>query len=225
MGLKDMSQPNTSPPKAILFDWDNTLVESLNTSLEALNATLEHFNLPLFTLEQLRLKPHVSAKDGFPKIFGDEWQQAIQVYCKKYEDIHLDSITAFDGADELLKNIHDQNIALAIVSNKNQHILEKEVQHMNWQGYFPVIVGSGTAKFDKPHASHANKALNLLNLSSSTDIWLAGDSPIDIECAINAGCLPVSLRPSHTSEIQDNPPEDVLHFSCLKQFNTYLLGK
>jgi len=68
------------PPRAILFDWDNTLVDAWGTIQLALNATLTAMGFPAWTMEETRLKVRASLRDSFPRMFGDRWLEARDIF-------------------------------------------------------------------------------------------------------------------------------------------------
>ena len=56
-------------PQAIIFDWDNTLVDTWPLIQKAINVTMEKMAKPLWTLDQVRDNVHKSMRDYFPDIF------------------------------------------------------------------------------------------------------------------------------------------------------------
>ena len=69
-----------SRPRAILFDWDNTLIDSWPTIVDALNATFEAFNMAPWTMIEAQARVAKSMRDSFPALFGDEWRAAGEVF-------------------------------------------------------------------------------------------------------------------------------------------------
>lgn len=57
-------------PKAILFDWDNTLVDSWAAIQDAQNHTLTAFGLEPWTLEETRQRVRGSMRDTYPQLFS-----------------------------------------------------------------------------------------------------------------------------------------------------------
>ncbi|HLJ20402.1 MAG TPA: HAD hydrolase-like protein, partial [Stellaceae bacterium] len=60
-------------PRAILFDWDNTLVDSWPVIHEALVVTFEGMGHVPWTLEETKQRVRHSLRDAFPRLFGDRW--------------------------------------------------------------------------------------------------------------------------------------------------------
>ena len=72
-------------PQGIIFDWDNTLVDTWPIIHDALNTTFRAFDKPEWTLTETKARVRHSLRDSFPPIFGDKWEQAGDVF---YAPIH-----------------------------------------------------------------------------------------------------------------------------------------
>ena len=65
-------------PKALVFDWDSTLVDNWPCIERALNATFAAFDRPQWTSAQVRAGAKASLRNTFPKLFGeDRWEDAM----------------------------------------------------------------------------------------------------------------------------------------------------
>jgi len=194
----------THRPRAILFDWDNTLVDSWPVIGEALNTTLIAFGHAPWTPEEVRNRVRKSMRESFPALFGDQWQDAADVFYARYGAIHAELIEPIAGIDDMLAELTELGIYLAVVSNKTGSYLRLEADHLDWTRYFGLIIGSMDAKKDKPAKDPVLLAMQdgpkLGDPWSPEDIWFVGDTDIDMECAINANCLPVLLR-QHEPEV------------------------
>ena len=200
--------PSNGKPRAILFDWDNTLVDSWPTILDALNVTLEAFGQAPWTMDEARLRVRQSMRDSFPKLFGDQWQQAGEVFYERYAAIHVKRLTPLAGAEEMLSALNEAGIHLSVVSNKKGDFLRQEAKHLGWDRYFGVLVGALDADNDKPAPEVVDLALAPSGIKKGPDVWFAGDADIDLECAHNAGCLPILIRPEPPGpgELDAHPP-------------------
>jgi phosphoglycolate phosphatase len=178
-------------PKAVLFDWDNTLVDTWPVIASAINATFEHFDKEKLTLEQVKANSHRSLKDSFPLIFGEEWPTARSFYYEKYREYADKGISPLQNAEQVLKILINNSVKVGLVSNKLGENLRKEVAVLGWENYFFSAIGSMDAVRDKPHPEPVYKALNVLDIKPSHEVWFVGDTTVDIECANNTGCLPV----------------------------------
>ena len=193
MSLMTVSLPRVSRPQAILFDWDNTLVDSWATIHEALNFLMAAMDKPLWTIKETRERVRLSLREAFPRIFGERWGEARNIYLDRFRAIHLERLTPLPGRAELLEGLSGEGIFLGVVSNKTGSLLRRETDHIGWSALFGSIVGAGDAPLDKPDAAPVRLALRPSGIDTGATVWLVGDTAVDMECAVNSGCVPVLL--------------------------------
>ena len=188
-GLGDLK-----PPRAILFDWDNTLVDTWTVIHAALEPTFEAMGQRPWTLEECRQRVRGSARDEFPKLFGDRTAEATRLFYERFEATHLDLLRPLPGAKALLASLSEQRIRLGVVSNKRGTTLRKESAHLGWDHHFQRLVGATDAARDKPAPDPVYLALGIDEPPAAGEVWFVGDTDVDMLCAVNSGCIPVLLR-------------------------------
>jgi len=209
-----VSSPRVTRPQAILFDWDNTLVDSWATIHEALNFLMAAIDKPLWTIDETRERVRLSLREAFPRIFGEHWEEARDIYLDRFRAIHLERLTALPEREELLAKLSGEGIFLAVVSNKTGSILRREADHIGWSALFGSIVGAGDAPLDKPDAAPVRLALEPSGIEPGETVWLVGDTGIDMECAHNAGCVPVLLGSGVSEEEIGACPPRLVFSDC-----------
>src|ERR1700722_10491762 len=108
-----------SLPRALIFDWDNTLFDSWPAIAEAINMTREAFGLPVWSLDEIKLNCTRAARDSFPEWFGKDWEKAYDVYYKGFDEVRRRrDIKILPGAYELLMWLQQKKIPAFVVSNK-----------------------------------------------------------------------------------------------------------
>ncbi len=175
-------------PRAIVFDWDNTLIDSWATIHEALALTFTAMGRVPWTIEETKARVRHSLRDAFPPLFGERWGEAQMRYLDHFAAIHLERLRPISGAAELLAEIDAAGLFMAVLSNKTGRLLRREVDHLGWTGRFANLVGAGDAPADKPDTA----AMRLALAGSGADgaaVWYIGDTAIDMECAARAGCV------------------------------------
>ncbi len=207
-----MSTPAPAKPKAIIFDWDNTLVDSWVIIQDALNATFDEFGLERWSLDETRARVAKSMRDSFPLLFGDAWERAGEVFYGHFEAIHLDRLTPLEGADEALVQLREAGIYLGVVSNKTGKLLRAEAQQLGWDAHFGQIIGAGDAARDKPAPDPVVMALAGSGIEMGDEVWFVGDAEIDLQCAHNTGCVPVLVRPEDPGEGEFDGASPAMHF-------------
>jgi phosphoglycolate phosphatase len=210
-------------PKAIIFDWDNTLVNTWPKLMKSINGTLEKFDLEQWTLEEVKQRTHKSCKDSFPILFGKDAKEAADYFYYLYrERFGEEQPSPIEGAESLLETIQRYGIKAGIVSNKEGETLRKEVKLSNWEKYFGSILGSRDTEKDKPHPLPVIKTLEALNLAQCNDIWFIGDTIVDLECANAANCHPILFGDKVAAPGHENLEYAFSHFETLDQFSDYI---
>lgn len=195
-----MAPLSLARPRAILFDWDNTLVDSWATIHEALNVVMAAMGKPLWSLQQTKERVRLSLRESFPLHFGDRWEEAREIYLDVFRATHLERLSPLPGRADLLHGLAELGIFLGVVSNKTGALLRREAERIGWFGLFGSVVGAGDATLDKPDAAPVALALQPSGIVSGDSVWLVGDTGIDMECARNSGCVPVLLGGGATEE-------------------------
>jgi phosphoglycolate phosphatase len=178
-------------PKAVLFDWDSTLVDSLPLVHEALNHALVRYDSPAWSLEETQIKIHQSFREYLPILFPKNWEEVIKVYRERYLELNPD-LKPFPLAIEVLELLKERGVYTALVSNKRGDILREELIRLNFHDYFSKVIGSEDLSKDKPHPITVHTALEATNIiPEQHPVWFVGDSVTDMETAHNSKCIPV----------------------------------
>jgi phosphoglycolate phosphatase len=188
----------TVPPRAILFDWDNTLVDNWEVITEAMNAVYDAFEMPRWTVGQAKARIRSSMREAFPLAFGKRAKEAGQIFSDYFALHHLDRLQEMPGAGDLLRALAASGLHLGVVSNKRGRFLRLEAERLGWTGLFATLIGAADAAADKPDIAPVELALAGSGIVRGPEVWFVGDTDIDMLCAVNSGCLPILLR--------DEPP-------------------
>lgn len=183
--------------KAVIFDLDGTLLNTLEDLTDAVNHVMRQFNYPEHTIEEIRsfvgngikLLIERSLPDGkdnpeFDKVFSE---------FKSYYTSHCRIKTRpYDGIMELISILHEQGYKLAIVSNKNQSAVT-ELNNIYFSDYISTAIGEKEGVRKKPAPDTVIKALSELCISSDDAVYV-GDSDVDRETAENSNmdCISVT---------------------------------
>jgi len=179
-----------APPKAVLLDWDGTLVDAWGAIHRAMTETLLEHGLETWPAEETRRRIR-SLKEYFPQAFGERWDAARIAFRDRYRAVHLQELRVLPGALDLVRAAGALGVPIAVVSNKTGEALRLEAAYLGWNAHFHRLVGSGDAPRDKPDPAPVSVALEGTGIAPGARVWLVGDSPIDVACATAAGCLPV----------------------------------
>jgi phosphoglycolate phosphatase len=189
-----MNGKTLTPPRAIVFDWDNTLVDNWAAIHAAMNVTLVAMDQPPWTQAESRERIKGSLREIFPLMFGDRWREAGRIYRDAFEREHLTQLREMPCAGEMLVEMRRLGLYLAVVSNKMGRYLRIEADHLGWTGHFGRLVGAQDTEMDKPAIAPVELALAGSGVVRGPDVWFVGDTDIDMTCATNAQCTPILLR-------------------------------
>lgn len=195
-------------PDAIIFDWDNTLVDTWPVIHQAMVNTFTDMGHVPWTFDETKEKVRRSMRDAFPELFGDRWEEAGKKYQQHYLQSHLSTLEALPEALAVLKMIKAMGIHCVVVSNKKGPTLRKEVANIGWSDYFEAIIGADDAQRDKPHVDPVLLAFEKTAIKPNPNVWFVGDSDVDLECALNTGCTAILYGIS----AKDHPAYTLTHF-------------
>ena len=175
--------------KAIIFDMDGTVLNTIDDIMVAVNHALSIKDLPLKTLEEVKLAVGNGAfkliERVTPKSYTLEERKVLFHLYQDYYDAHSSIYTKpYEGIIDLIKELKKRNLKLGVVSNKFEHLVQGLNQDFFF-GLFDVVVGEVKGIPIKPAPDMIYKALDLLNVSKEETLFV-GDSEVDIDTAANA---------------------------------------
>jgi phosphoglycolate phosphatase len=196
-------------PTALLYDWDNTLVDAWAGVTAALNAAFVAFNMPAWTVGETKARVRVAMRESFPVMFGERWTEARDIFYAALAAEHLRHLAPLPGAAEAL--VAGRVRPQGVVSNKTGRFLRAEVDHLGWSGNFQSVIGAGDAAADKPDPAPIFMALSELGVVAGTSVWYLGDTALDMQTARAAGVTAVLVGDAaHDGGIEHAAPD--LHF-------------
>ncbi len=204
-------------PRAIIFDWDNTLVDTWPCISRAVNMTLESFGMATWNDAEMRERVAGSLRDTFPGIYGDRWEEAAAHFYKSFAEVHLEMLRVLPCAEDVLREASKAGVYLGVVSNKTGKYLRAEADHLGWTGLFGRIVGAQDAARDKPEPDPVHLALRDSGIPAGPDVWFVGDAPIDMTCGHAAGCTTVFVGafPADSPAVTHHPDHIVADCKAL----------
>ncbi|MDE0796224.1 MAG: HAD-IA family hydrolase [Alphaproteobacteria bacterium] len=206
-------------PKAVLFDWDGTLVNSWPIIHESMNRTLEAMGHPMWTLKETTTRVRKSLREAFPELFGDKWEDARDIFYGAYREVHLERVEKIAGADEMLTLLQDHGSHLGVVSNKSGGHLRAESTKLGWDRFFAgFLVGATDAPRDKPATDPIYMALEGVGIEPSPEVWFVGDTWVDIAFGRATNCHTILIGDNDPTdaEFRDHPPDE--HYFSFQEF-------
>lgn len=175
--------------RAVMFDLDGTLTDTLRDIGDAMNWALEQYGLPGWATEEYRYLVGNGAKVLARRAVRDRQDLAEQVhaaYQRQYETHNMIHTRPYPGIPELLERLQRRGILLCVLSNKPDRDTKHVVSH-----YFPGIrfrtVLGQTDRFPlKPDPAAALSIAEELGVDPEEFAYL-GDTSVDMTCAKRAG--------------------------------------
>lgn len=202
--------------RAVLFDMDGTVLDTLEDLWTAINVSLQKFGLPTATREQVRAALGNGARHLVSVCAPPEWQDTVLQFYKPWYDAHCRIHTRpYEGILPLMARLREQDVRLAIISNKPDPAVQ-ELAEAFFPGLLEVAVGESPAVRRKPSPDTVLAAVARMGLSPDDCVYV-GDSEVDVQTAANAGlsCIAVSwgfrsreqLLAAGAAQIADSPAE------------------
>ncbi len=179
--------------KLVIFDLDGTLVNSLADLGNACNSALEVFGFPVHDTEQYRY----FVGDGVPMLIrravpedkrSENILSAVKAEFDRIYRISYNKLTRpYDGITELLSELKKPGILTAVASNKPDEFTQAIISDMFEKNTFSYVSGKKDGFEKKPDPGIALHIMEHLGVAPQ-DTLFAGDSSVDMQTAINAGC-------------------------------------
>jgi len=181
--------------KAVIFDLDGTLVNSLEDLADATNYALKFFGQQTHSAEALKQMVGEGTKTLISKALGNDKQELIEpVLAKmleKYVQICINKSLPYKGLQEVVSELAKKKIKLAVLTNKDEKMAQKIVSHF-FDGLFQIVKGTIEAVAVKPEPTAVLQVLEKLGVRPEEAIFV-GDSKIDVQTAKAAGIKSVGV--------------------------------
>jgi len=178
--------------KAVLFDIDGTILDTLDFVFLAVKYTLDKHEF-IVSKELLMQAAGRPLLEYYRFILPNEdYEQLAQTHREFQKDKHITMVKTFPNVKKVLKKLRKENYKMAGVSNRSRESLVESLKVTGIEDYFDVIVGVGDVENPKPHKDHPNKALELLGVDKDFAI-MVGDTAADIKAGKSAGIKTVGV--------------------------------
>lgn len=185
--------------KAVIFDLDGTLLNTLDDLADSTNYALSRFGYPTRTIEEVRQ----FVGNGVAKLIeraipegknNPNFEKCLAIFKENYAQNMYNKTAPYNGIIEMLSNLKSKGIKIAVVSNKFD-LAVKELCKKYFEGFIDFAAGENEAQGikKKPAPDTVISVLNEFNLAPEDAVYV-GDSDVDIMTAKNSkmSCISVT---------------------------------
>lgn len=205
--------------RAVLFDWDGTLLNSFGADSRAYLATFRSLNIK-WEIEDLdrHYSPNwlrVYRAAGLPRA---KWDEAEKLWRRAYRQ---ERPRLMPGARQIVRSLHKEFV-LGIVSSGNRPRVRRQLRNFRLAEYFSACVCNEDAPRRKPHPAPLSLALERIGLDPDECVYV-GDTAEDVEMSRRAGVRPIGvLGPFPTAaRLRASKPDALL--ASINELPDYLL--
>ena len=210
----------------ILFDLDGTLVDTAPDLMLAHNHVMKKFGYPTKSTEDIR---NLVGKGAGALIGRSIWGQAKKEFSKVLDEKIKDEMvkefvnfygknivnesTLVTGVKDFLIWCKEQNISMAVCTNKQEHLSNDLLKKIGIYDFFEYVAGSDTFDYCKPDPRHLTNVVEILDGDIKKSIMI-GDSETDANAA-KAAEIPVILLENGYTEKNTT---EIYHNHLIKDF-------
>jgi len=182
--------------KAIIFDLDGTLIDSVNDLANSVNYTLGRLDLPLHTRDEI--KSFVG--DGVQKLIKrsleqthmEKFEDAFAIFMKHYGVHCTDNTVLYPEVAETISFL-EEKYSLAVLTNKSATFSHKILTTLKIDSYFKEVLGGDSLSTKKPDPAGILSLADKWGLAPD-QLVMVGDHATDIEVGQRAGCKTVFIE-------------------------------
>ena len=202
--------------KAVVFDMDGTLLDTLEDLAEAMNRVLEARGLPVQPVDAYRYHVGSGAKNlvlrALPPDRRDLAHECLRDFLKEYESNWRRKTRLYDGIPELLDALAGRKLPMAVLTNKPQEFAQLCMDAFLAGWNFALVQGQVPGVPVKPDPAGPRMVIERLGVAAGEILYL-GDTDVDMLTAVNAGMHPVGVtwgfRPEE--ELKASGAAEILH--------------
>lgn len=184
--------------KAVIFDLDGTLLDTIEDIKITMNKALSRYNYPQFSTEEYKYFVGKGVDNLIRQVIkaGNIDEKAFDNLKKDYYEIYEKQSTVntkiYEGINELINILKSRKISVNVLSNKPHGQTVDVINYYFETGTFDFVYGKKEEFLPKPDASSALDLVNNLAIKSE-EVLYVGDTETDMLTAQNSGFFSVGV--------------------------------
>lgn len=194
--------------KAVIFDLDGTLLNTIYDITDCLNEILKKYGLKTYDYKQTLKMVGRGARylvKAATNLEGDMFEKIYSDYVTLQENCKNEKTCLYDGVGELLETLDSEGYVLAVVSNKPDSVAQVVKKDKFSKYNFAYFAGNKEGVPSKPDKMCVEYCLNAIGVKKENAFYV-GDSEVDVATAKNADikCAGVLWGFRDRSELESN---------------------
>lgn len=216
---------NRLPVKAIMFDLDGTLIDTIPIIIESYQATYDHFGKRFHDADEIKAGIGLPLEEIFME-YPDEVQDMLDWYIAYNMPRMGSHVGIYLGIPHMLAELKAAGYPLAIVTAKRLENARQSLRDFELLPYFDAVVTKFDTDIHKPDPEPLHMGRRKLGINNPEEVLYVGDSVHDLQAANNghypSAAVGWSAMP-HADLRAENPtlwvdtPADLIRLLILKK--------
>lgn len=210
--------------KLVAFDLDGTIADTIPMCIEAFKYAVAPYTSKELSENDVVQTFGVNEEGMIKQVVSEDWEKALIDFYKKYEQMHTMCPSPFSGMKELITELNDKSIIVALITGKGQRSCDITLHHFGIESLFDAIYVGSPDKNTK--AESMVRLMSHYHIQSSEMMYI-GDEFSDITacCEVGVRCLSAAWIATPSKIIQLEKANQGYVFTTIESLRSFLITK
>lgn len=212
--------------KAVIFDWDGTVMDSTASIVAAIQAACVDLQLPVPSVEDASWVIGLSLDQALQRCAPSLSDEHIPYFIERYRHhffLYDQQLVLFDGILPLFDHLKSQEIRLGVATGKSRHGLDRVLQAHQLADRFDCTRCADESK-GKPHPAMLFDIMERLDLEPE-HVLMVGDTTHDVQMATSAGVDSMAVTYGAHSKRTLLMSEPTVMVSSVREMHDWLVAR